>query len=77
MNAESINTGSGIAARNEPAGLGESHDIDWDTIDVGERADKLPLRTPGRMPLPARIAFVITVLFVLTALAAGVIALVV
>lgn len=59
------------------AGLGASRDIDWDTLDVGERADRLPLRTPGRMPLPARIAFMITVLFVLVALFAGVVALLV
>jgi len=59
------------------AGLDDPADIDWETVDVGERADALPLRTPGRMPLPARIAFVITVLVVLVAIVAGVIALLV
>ena len=57
--------------------LADSVNIDWETLDVGERGDTLPLRTPGRMPLPARIAFVITVLVALTGLVAGVIALLV
>ena len=56
------------------ASAADSVDIDWETLDVGERADALPLHTPGRMPLPARIAFVITMLVLLTALVAGVIA---
>ena len=29
--------------------------IDWDSVHIGEREDQLPLRTPGRIPLPARI----------------------
>ena len=55
----------------------DAPDVDWETVDVGDRTDALPLRTPGRMPLPARIAFVITALVVLTAIVAGVIVLVV
>jgi hypothetical protein len=57
------------------AGLADSAGIDWETLDVGPRADALPLRAPGRMPLPARIAFVVTALVALTGLVAGVIAL--
>lgn len=49
----------------------DSIDIDWNEIDLGQRADDLPLRRPGRMPIPARIALVVTALIVLTAIAAG------
>ena len=56
------------------AGVSASVDIDWDAIDIGVREDDLPLREPGRMPLLARIAFVIAVLLVLAGLIAGVIA---
>lgn len=43
-----------------------SADIDWDEIDVGKREDHLPLREPGRMPWPARIALVVAILAALT-----------
>lgn len=41
-------------------------DVDWDSIDVGEREDRLPLREPGRMPWPARVAMVVAILAALT-----------
>jgi hypothetical protein len=34
----------------------DSIDIDWDSIDVGERDDQLPLTTVGRVPPLAQIA---------------------
>jgi hypothetical protein len=37
----------------------DSVDIDWDAIDVGERADDVPLTQLGRMPLPAKLALAI------------------
>jgi hypothetical protein len=37
--------------------VSDSVDLDWDEVDVGEREDGLPLRTPGRMPLAAKIAY--------------------
>jgi hypothetical protein len=43
-----------------------SADLDWDEIDVGEREDRLPLREPGRMPWPARIALVVAIIITLT-----------
>ena len=30
--------------------LGEAARIDWDSADLGERADRLPLHRPGRRP---------------------------
>lgn len=36
-----------------------STEIDWDDVDTGERVDDLPLHKPGRMPLPAKIAFAV------------------
>ncbi len=34
----------------------DSVDLDWDEVDVGEREDDLPLRTVGRIPVPAKVA---------------------
>lgn len=34
---------------------------DWDSVDLGEREDTLPLRQPGRMPIAAKIAFGVAV----------------
>ncbi|TVQ54993.1 MAG: hypothetical protein EA377_04405 [Phycisphaerales bacterium] len=34
-------------------------DIDWDSVDVGEREDDLPLNEPARMPVLAIIAAVV------------------
>jgi hypothetical protein len=49
----------------------DSIDIDWTEVDVGDRADALPLHRPNRMPSLARVAFVIAVLVLLAGLAAG------
>ncbi|MDY7109177.1 MAG: DUF2007 domain-containing protein [Planctomycetota bacterium] len=49
----------------------DSIDIDWAEVDVGERADTLPLHRPDRMPMLARLAFAVTVLVLLAGLAAG------
>lgn len=48
--------------------LAES-EIDWDEVDVGDREDDLPLRKPGRMPIAARVSFIVAVLAVLMAAA--------
>jgi hypothetical protein len=53
----------------------DSIDIDWTDVDVGERADRLPLRRPDRMPVLARLAFLVTLLVLLAGLAAGLAAL--
>jgi hypothetical protein len=47
----------------------ESAGVDWDSVDVGEREDDLPLRKPGRMPLLARIGFVLAMIVLATMLA--------
>ncbi len=46
----------------------ESASVDWDSVDVGEREDTLPLRKPRRMPLPARIGFVLAMIVLATML---------
>lgn len=46
-----------------------SVEVDWDSVDVGERDDRLPLRTPGRTPWAARIAMLLAWLIVLATLA--------
>jgi len=48
-----------------------SVDLDWDEVDVGEREDDLPLSSPSRMPLPARIAFAVAAVVVLLGAAAA------
>lgn len=51
--------------------------IDWDGVDIGEREDDLPLRTPGRMPLPAKIGFALALIILamtLTSIAWGAVA---
>ena len=50
-----------------------SVDIEWDEVDLGERADRLPLHRPGRMPLAARIAFVVAVIVAAAGVVAGVV----
>ena len=45
--------------------LSESVDLDWDQVDVGERVDDLPLRTPGRMPWIARVAYAVAIVIAL------------
>ena len=45
--------------------ISDSVDLDWDEVDVGQREDALPLSTPGRMPLAARIAFAVAVAIVI------------
>jgi hypothetical protein len=46
-----------------------SASVDWDSVDVGEREDHLPLHAPGRMPWPARIGFVLAMVVLATMLA--------
>ncbi|MHC4448284.1 MAG: putative signal transducing protein [Planctomycetota bacterium] len=36
--------------------LSDSIDLDWDQVDVGERADRVPLTTRRGMPLAAKVA---------------------
>lgn len=48
--------------------------IDWENVDVGERVDNVPLRTPGRMPLAARLGWLLAVLLVLAMIVMGFIA---
>lgn len=50
-------------------GPGVNVDVDWDSVDLGERDDRLPLRAPGRTPWPARIAMLLAWLIVLATLA--------
>jgi hypothetical protein len=47
----------------------DSIDVDWAEVDVGRRADDLPLRPPHRMPALAKLAFVVAVLVLLAGLA--------
>jgi hypothetical protein len=49
----------------------DSVDIDWERFDVGEREDHLPLRRPGRMPLLAKVAFVVTLVVLLAGTLGG------
>jgi hypothetical protein len=58
--------------------IADSVDIDWDEIDVGERADDLPLHKVNRMPILAMASFAVavaiiavTVLWLLTAILAN------
>jgi hypothetical protein len=39
--------------------IADSVDLDWDSVDVGERTDRLPLTTRRGMPWPARIGFAV------------------
>lgn len=55
--------------------IADSVDLDWDEVDVGERDDSLPLRSPGRMPVPARIAYGLAVLLVIVTVIAVIVAL--
>lgn len=45
--------------------------IDWDSVDIGEREDNLPLGQPSRMPWPAKIGFALAMI-VLGVMLAGV-----
>lgn len=50
---------------------GETGDIDWDQVDVGEREDDLPLRPVTHVPILARISFALAAtILVLAALGA-------
>lgn len=49
----------------------DSPSIDWDSVDVGERDDDLPLREPGKMPWPAKVGFALAMI-VLASMIAGV-----
>lgn len=50
----------------------ESASVDWDSVDIGEREDELPLRKPGRMPLPAKIGFALA-MFILATMLIGIV----
>jgi hypothetical protein len=39
----------------------EAASIDWDSVDIGEREDELPLSAPGRMPWLAMIGWLVAV----------------
>lgn len=39
--------------------------IDWDSVDVGEREDALPLKPVGRMPLAALVGYLTAIVFIL------------
>jgi hypothetical protein len=39
--------------------IADSVDLDWDSVDVGEREDRLPLHRVNGMPIAARIGFAI------------------
>lgn len=41
-----------------------SETLDWEDVEVGEREDALPLRTPGKMSGPAKAAFIIACVLV-------------
>jgi hypothetical protein len=45
--------------------VADSIDIDWDEVDVGSREDALPLHSPRRMPVGAKIAMVLAIVIVL------------
>ena len=49
-------------------------EIDWDSADLGERADDLPLRRPGRKPLLFWIGWVLACALVSVGLVAAVLA---
>jgi hypothetical protein len=50
----------------------ESASVDWDSVDIGEREDELPLRPPGRMPWPAKIGFALA-MFILATMLIGIV----
>lgn len=47
----------------------EAASVDWDSVDLGERDDRLPLHKPGRMIWPARVGFVLAMFILVTFLA--------
>lgn len=49
----------------------QAAEIDWDTVDIGEREDSLPLRQPGRMPIAAQIGCAIAGLLLLASIVGG------
>jgi hypothetical protein len=53
-----------------------STNVRWEDVDVGPRADELPLTPAGGMPLAARIAFAVAVVIVIATVAAGIIAII-
>lgn len=42
----------------------ESADIDWDAVDLGAREDDVPPARPGRMPVLARLGFLVAAIIV-------------
>ena len=53
--------------------IADSVDLDWDEVDVGEREDTLPLRPLGSMPMPAKIATMVTALILIASVIGGII----
>jgi len=54
----------------------ESVDIDWDSVDIGERVDRTPLTPVGRMPILARVGLVVGCALMILALVGFVLSLV-
>ena len=59
------------------AALAEAGSVDWDTLDVGERVDGLPLHPHGRRPLLFRVGWVTACVILVASLLALITALVV
>jgi hypothetical protein len=45
----------------------ESIDIDWDSVDIGEREDRHPLTPIGHVPALARVGLVVGILLIVLA----------
>lgn len=55
--------------------IADSIDVDWDEVDVGERADELPLTPTDRMPRLAKVVWVALEIGALVTVVAALIAL--
>ncbi|MCP3904010.1 MAG: hypothetical protein GY715_10285 [Planctomycetes bacterium] len=53
-----IETARATVARHDE----DTVDLDWDEVDVGGRADDLPLTPLGHLPSAARLAFIVAVI---------------
>jgi hypothetical protein len=67
-----VRAGDLDAARAVLASDATADAIDWNDVDVGERADRLPLHPPGRRPLMARVALVVAIVVVIVMLAVAI-----
>jgi hypothetical protein len=52
----------------------DAAEVDWDEVDVGEREDRLPLHTPGRMPLVVKVGYIAAIVIVLIAIVGAIVA---